>query len=115
MQLNDAEDLTDEQVMDKLDEAYVAHTLEVDPKWKIVSSWLRKERDVAQRKLNVADPEKRSEVVRHQETIRICNYLADKIFTGIKKDGELALLEAQDRGLVPEAKPELEPEKNAGT
>jgi hypothetical protein len=106
MQPGNLGEMTDEEVMDRLDNAYLAHVLEEDPKWKIVFRWLKKERDLAQRRLQSADPSKQHEIVRCQEVIRICEHLADKIFNGVKKDGELALLEAQDRGLVPETEPE---------
>lgn len=101
----DAQELTDEGVMNRLDEAYLAHTLEHDPKWKVVLTWLRKERDMAQKKIATTDPTKFAEIVRQQETIRICNHIAEKIFEGVKKDGENALLEAQDRGLIPVSDP----------
>lgn len=105
---------SDEAVMEKLDTAYLAHTLKKDPKWKIIVNWLRAERANAQNKLNNIDPTKMAEVVRHQETIRICNHLAEKIFVGIEKDGELALMEAQDRGLVPETTPMQAEDANTG-
>lgn len=94
------DEITDEQVMSKLDDAYLAHLLEIDPKWKVVLQWLRGERDRARARFSMIDPSKVHEVVRLQEVIRICDHIAEKIFNGVKKDGELALLEAQDRGLV---------------
>ncbi len=97
------DDLTDAEIFDRLDVAYLAHELENDPKWKIIFDWLRKERTQAQHKITTVDASKTSEVVRLQETIRICNHLAEKIFVGIKKDGEMALFEAQDRELIPES------------
>ena len=108
------DDLTDVEVMDRLDEAYLAYELEHDPKWKIVFNFLRKERDSAQRKFQTIDPTRTAEVVRLQEVIRICTDLSEKIFVGVKKDGEMALFEAQDRGLVPESSTATE-EVNAGT
>lgn len=102
------EEPTDEQVLSKLDDVYMAHLLEIDPKWKLILVWLRKNRDTARQRFQMIDPSKTHEVVRLQEVIRICDHIAERIFLGIKKDGELALIEAHERGLLPE-------EQTAGT
>ena len=96
------QELEDSEIMDRLDQAYQAHLLKTDPKWVIIQRWLRSERDKAQARLNTCDPDKKVLIARYQECIRMCNTLAERIFIGIEKEGELALIEARERELVPD-------------
>lgn len=106
MRDEELEEMTDQDVMDKLDESYQAHVLRTDPKWMIVLKELQKERDAALKKLVTVNPKNDTDIVRCQETIRLCAHFTSKIFVGIEKDGELALLEAKERGLVPDTVPD---------
>lgn len=105
------DELNDKEIMDRLDESYQAHLLKTDAKWIIIQKWLRRERGRAQGQLSTIDPDKRTQVAKLQEVIRLCNILAERIFIGIEKEGELALLEAKERGLVPDTVPDSNEEE----
>lgn len=98
------EDLEDSVVMQKLDTAYLAHELEHSEVWKIVRDALKQKRDEAQAAFKKVDPLKNPlAVAKIQWTLDWCDHFIEKIFEGARKDGELALLEAQDRELIPES------------
>lgn len=96
----DYSELTNEQLLTKLDDAVLLDRFENQEDWKLIQGSASRLAEQAEYKLLRTDPIKNpTAIIEYQITIKFCRNVLKGIINGIKNEGRLVFDEIKDRGL----------------
>ena len=97
----DFSEFTDDDLLDRLEDAALAHRLESLVEWKIIQEACQRLVDFAQKQLQEVNPEEYTKIIEYQLTARLFGKgFLPALIQNMQRMGELSFNEAKEREII---------------